>query len=214
MRDHDQQFFDSFVLVLGVLIGVAVALVFAARSIAINTAGRYELQDPLVQQEIDKRIEPVGRVVMLGAEELKKAQAAAAAAAAPATPGKKLSGHEVFSMVCFACHAPPGAGGAPIVGNKDMWGPRIAKGIPTLEQHALQGFQGQNGFMPPKGGRPDLSDAEIVAAVHYMASQVDPDAVKAAEAKEGQGGASADTGAGGAGAADTGAAGAGAAATQ
>ncbi len=199
MRDHDQQFFDSFVLVLGVLIGVAVGLFFAARSIAINTAGRYELSDPLVQQEIDKRIEPVGRVVMLGAEELKKARAAAAAAAAPATPGKKLTGHEVFSMVCFACHAPPGAGGAPVVGNKEMWDPRIAKGIPTLEQHALHGFQGQSGFMPPKGGRPDLPDADIIAAVHYMASQVAPAAVKAAEAKEGEGGAGADTSGGQAG---------------
>jgi cytochrome c5 len=33
------------------------------------------------------------------------------------------------------------------------------------------GFQGDKGFMPPKGGRPDLSDAEIMAAVDYITSQ-------------------------------------------
>jgi cytochrome c5 len=37
--------------------------------------------------------------------------------------------------------------------------------------HALQGFQGEKGFMPQKGGRPDLSDAEIMGAVDYMVEQ-------------------------------------------
>ena len=53
-----------------------------------------------------------------------------------------------------------------------MWGPRIAKGIDTLHMHALMGFQGEKGFMPPKGGRVDLSDEEIMGAVDYMVSQV------------------------------------------
>lgn len=178
MRDHDQQFFDSFVLVLGILIGVAVAIFFTADVISHRTVDRYELQDPLVQQQIDERIAPVGQVALLGAKELAAAQAAAAAAAAPKAPGKKLTGDEVFHQVCYACHAPPGAGGAPVVGDADMWNPRIAKGIPTLEQHALHGFQGDKGLMPPKGGRVDLSDEEIVSAVHYMVSQVQPSAVK------------------------------------
>jgi cytochrome c len=37
-----------------------------------------------------------------------------------------------------------------------------------LKEHALQGFTGSTGYMPPKGGRLDLSDAEIEATVDYM----------------------------------------------
>ncbi|HEU4616620.1 MAG TPA: c-type cytochrome [Gammaproteobacteria bacterium] len=176
MRDHDQQFFDSFMLVLGILIGVTVGLFFLARMISLETQGKFALDDPTVQQQIDERIAPIGRVVLLGAKELAEQQAAAAALPQPSQT--KLTGEQVFNMVCYACHAPPGAGGAPVVGDADMWNPRIAKGLPTLEDHALHGFQGEKGFMPPKGGRVDLSDEEIVSAVQFMVSKVQPNAAK------------------------------------
>jgi len=38
----------------------------------------------------------------------------------------------------------------------------------VLYQHALQGFQGTAGVMPPKGGRVDLADDLIKAAVDHM----------------------------------------------
>jgi cytochrome c len=41
----------------------------------------------------------------------------------------------------------------------------------TLHQHALMGFQGEKGLMPQKGGRVDLSDAEIIGAVDYLVEQ-------------------------------------------
>jgi cytochrome c5 len=41
----------------------------------------------------------------------------------------------------------------------------------TLYQHALQGFQGTAGFLPAKGGRVDLPDDEIRAAVDYLVEQ-------------------------------------------
>jgi cytochrome c len=41
----------------------------------------------------------------------------------------------------------------------------------VLRDHALNGFTGDTGFMPPKGGRIDLSDEEILAAVEYMLEQ-------------------------------------------
>lgn len=180
MRDHDQQFFDSFMLVLGILIGVTVGLFFLARMIALETQGKFELQDPTVQQQIDERIAPVGRVVLLGAEELKAQQAAAAARPQPGET--TLTGEQVFNQVCYACHAPPGAGGAPVVGDAEAWDPRIVKGLETLDQHALNGFQGGEGYMPPKGGRVDLSDEEIVAAVKYMVDQVQGGAAEPSEA--------------------------------
>ena len=51
------------------------------------------------------------------------------------------------------------------------WAPRIAKGLDTQHMHALEGFTGDAGFMPPKGGRVDLSDEEIMGAVDYLVEQ-------------------------------------------
>lgn len=81
------------------------------------------------------------------------------------------AGKKTYDSVCFACHG-TGAAGAPMIGHKDAWAPRIAKGIATLDKHALHGFQGKKGVMPAKGGRTDLSDADIKAAVAYMVSKV------------------------------------------
>jgi cytochrome c5 len=47
----------------------------------------------------------------------------------------------------------------------------VAQGTDTLHKHALQGFQGQAGFMPPRGGWVNLSDQEVIAAVDYMVAQ-------------------------------------------
>ena len=169
MRQHDQQFFDSFMLVIGILMGVAVALFFLVRGIAIDTQGLYIKDDPSVKAAIEARIKPVGKVLLAGAAELQAAAAAAVAAPTPvATP---LTGPQVYNAACIVCHAPPGVGGAPPLGDKDAWGPRIAKGLDTLHMHALTGFQGEKGFMPPKGGRVDLSDDEIKGAVDYITGQ-------------------------------------------
>ena len=69
-----------------------------------------------------------------------------------------------------ACHG-TGIAGAPKIGDKAAWAPRIAQGAATLEKHALEGFQGQAGMMPAKGGRTDLSDDAVRAAVEYLAAQ-------------------------------------------
>ncbi len=79
-------------------------------------------------------------------------------------------GKSVFQQACFACHG-TGAAGAPKLGDKAAWKPRIAKGIETLDMHALKGFQGSSGVMPAKGGRMDLSDDDVKAAVAYMVEQ-------------------------------------------
>ena len=46
--------------------------------------------------------------------------------------------------------------------------PRIALGSETLYTHAIKGFMGEAGLMPPKGGRMDYSDDDVKAAVDYM----------------------------------------------
>jgi cytochrome c5 len=65
------------------------------------------------------------------------------------------------------CHQ-TGAAGAPMVGSKADWAPRIAQGKATLYEHAIKGFQGKTGTMPPKGANPALSDDDVKAAVDYL----------------------------------------------
>jgi cytochrome c5 len=82
----------------------------------------------------------------------------------------QASGESTYKTACFACHA-TGAAGAPKLGDKAAWKDRIAKGMDTLHKHALKGFTGKKGVMPPKGGRADLKDADVKAAVDYMVAQ-------------------------------------------
>jgi len=83
----------------------------------------------------------------------------------------QAKGEKVFKGTCSMCHQ-TGAAGAPIIGNKDEWGPRIAQGMPTLYDHALKGFTGKKGMMPAKGANTSLSDDDVKAGVDYMVSKV------------------------------------------
>jgi cytochrome c5 len=78
-------------------------------------------------------------------------------------------GKGVYDQACFACHK-TGAAGAPKVGDKAAWAPRISQGMDVLNEHAINGFKGNSGFMPAKGGYSHLSDEEVAAAIEYMTS--------------------------------------------
>ncbi|WP_280153747.1 c-type cytochrome [Piscinibacter sp. XHJ-5] len=79
-------------------------------------------------------------------------QAAAATGAAPA----------LYTQACSACHI-AGVAGAPKVGDKAAWAPRVGQGIDALTASVIKG----KGAMPPKGGT-TASDADIKTAVSYM----------------------------------------------
>ena len=74
---------------------------------------------------------------------------------------------DTYARACAACHG-QGIAGAPKAGDKAAWAARIAKGNDTLYKHAIEGYQGEAGLMPAKGGRPDISDDLIRAAVDHM----------------------------------------------
>lgn len=76
-------------------------------------------------------------------------------------------GEAIYKKVCKGCHA-SGMMGAPKVGDAADWGARAEKGMDKLNEHAIKGFKGKKGFMPPKGGRGSLSDDDVKAAVAYM----------------------------------------------
>jgi cytochrome c5 len=115
-------------------------------------------------------VAPVGQVALAGSEELAARQSARIST--PEAVAAPLTGPQVYNAVCIACHAAPGVGGAPALGDGDAWAARIAQGMETLIDHALRGFSGSTGIMPRKGGRVDLSDEEIIGAVEYMVEHV------------------------------------------
>ena len=168
MRAQDSQFFDSFMLVIGILMGVAVGLFFLVRAIAIDTQGLYITEDPTVQAEINDRIRPVGRVLLLGDAEL---AAAAAAAVKVPTP--------VATVMTGPRSTTPPASCATAARNRRRAARRRRRGLGAAHReghgHALPERAARiprtTTIMPPKGGRPDLSDGEITAAVDYLVEQ-------------------------------------------
>jgi cytochrome c5 len=89
--------------------------------------------------------------------------AAAAPAGAPAAPAKAADGKTTYDTVCMACHT-TGAAGAPKLGDKAAWAPRLAQGKDAMYAAALKG----KGAMPPKGGNTAISDDAVKAAVDYL----------------------------------------------
>jgi cytochrome c5 len=77
------------------------------------------------------------------------------------------SGQEIYEETCELCHG-EGLAGAPAFGDKEAWAPRIEQGMDTLIEHAINGFEGESGIMPEKGGDPDIEDDDIAAIVKYM----------------------------------------------
>jgi len=163
---HDRTFFDTFLLVLGILVGVTIGLIIIARIIAANTSVANRAEDPVYERQVEERIQPVARVAIAGQDNTALAPPAAAPAVA-ATAAADLTGEQIYNQACVACHG-AGVAGAPKLGDKAAWAPRIAQGMDTLHTHALQGFQGKAGYMPPKGGRTDLSDQSVMNGVDYI----------------------------------------------
>jgi cytochrome c5 len=148
-------------IVTVVVVGGLAALIL---NIMTSVLGGGAASGDMSAAAVEARIAPVGKL-NTGAP---IAVAAAPAAAAPAAAAR--SGAAVYNASCVACHS-TGAAGAPKLGDKAAWGDRIAQGMDTLVKHAIAGFQGKTGVMPPRGTCGTCSDGELKAAVEYMVSQ-------------------------------------------
>lgn len=167
--NRDQKFFDMYSLVIGVLALFALGIYVGVTKLSDMTQEIYTADTVEYQAAIQERIRPVGQVYLPGEEA--SAGQPQVEAAVPAEPvATVLSGPQVFNEACLMCHG-SGIGGAPTLDNAESWEPRIAQGKDTLYEHAIVGFTGQTGYMPPKGARMDLSDDEVRAAVDYMITE-------------------------------------------
>lgn len=85
---------------------------------------------------------------------------------APGVPPGELSGAQVVHGQCYQCHQ-FGYNDAPRIGDHGNWQRYLRLGMSAAVRKVARG----HGDMPPRGGRPSLSDAEIRSAIIYMASR-------------------------------------------
>ena len=131
------------------------ALVIALGSVAlvvilVSIAGAVKGHKPVDPEAVNLRIAPVATVKM---------------AAPVAAGGAARSGEQIYKSACSACHD-AGVAGAPKLGDKGAWAPRLALGLNGLLKSAIAG----KNAMPPKGGS-DASDTELAGAIVYIANQ-------------------------------------------
>jgi cytochrome c5 len=163
---RDQKFFDMYSLVIGALAIFALAIFVLAMKMSSLTQDVYTSGTDEYRDSVNERLKPVGQVYLPGDElDAAKPQVAPVAEAAPVTT--TMSGAQVYNKACNVCHG-NGIGGAPMLSNTVDWEPRIAQGVDVLRDHAINGYGGDAGYMPPKGGIASLSDADINTAVDYM----------------------------------------------
>jgi cytochrome c5 len=79
------------------------------------------------------------------------------------SPPPERTGEQVVQAQCRKCHE-AGTGGAPRIGDRDAWIPRLKNGLDQTVRSAMKG----HGGMPARGGLADLSDAELRNAIIYM----------------------------------------------
>ena len=128
-------------------LAIAIAVVLIAVVVPFSMSGKGKSDAVSNGDDVESRIAPVAKIEMQ----------------AGGGDGGVKDGKTVYNTVCAGCH---GAGvlGAPKFGDKAAWAPRIAQGMPTLVNHAINGIRS----MPPRGGAASLSDDEVKAGVQYM----------------------------------------------
>jgi len=82
----------------------------------------------------------------------------------------RAEGEAVYRRVCAPCHD-KGISGAPPLHSEKVWKIRGADNIESLVMRSIDGYQGNQGVMPPRGGDRNLTDEQVEAAVRYMLEQ-------------------------------------------
>lgn len=166
MSKHDSKFFNTFSVVIGVLVAITLGLMALARYVGDPFEVARARDDQMLRDTVVARITPAGRSAVAGQDNSALAITGLAGAEAPKAALPK-DGEETYKSVCSACHG-AGVAGAPKYGDKGAWSARLAQGKSTLYEHALNGYKNK-GVMPARGGNPALTDDLVKEAVDYMA---------------------------------------------
>jgi cytochrome c5 len=151
MRDKHTSFIKTpkqlvIVVVLAFAIPIALVVLLSQLITDVRPPGSQDAQTGVLN-----RIKPVGEVTLVEAS----------------APQASMTGEKVYQDVCKVCHE-AGLAGAPKLGDKAAWAPRIKRGINALYTNAIKGT---DKGMPPKGGNRDLADIEVQRGVVYMANR-------------------------------------------
>ena len=150
-HEEEKDFASVFIMVLAALLVISAVIFLLAVLVGKVQSAVGPAENPLELAMIEERLQPVGYVE-----------------AGPKVRGPVvLSPEQIYENVCADCHT-EGALGSPVFGVKADWGERIAQGMKTLVEHAINGI----GQMPARGGDEDLSDEDIQKTVEYMINAV------------------------------------------
>ncbi len=167
----DSQFAKTFSKMIAFLVVLTVVLIALGVVIGGSIDDKLRAQSAeYTQRVVATRTEPVGQLNVGEVPEptlSPETQGGTQVAAVDGDVGKT-----VYDTACYICHA-TGVTGAPKPGDVANWTPRIEKGVDLLYTNAINGYQGQFGIMPPKGGNLLLSDDEVRAAVDYLVKLVE-----------------------------------------
>ena len=169
MATKEQKFFDGFMLLIGVWIGAIVGIILFGNFTVGGEGHDEESADHSALDLVDDRIRPVGQVALVGDPDVGVTPVVSVVTDTVRAP---LSGPQVYNDICYLCHAAPGVGGSPVLGDSAAWAPRLEQPAELIQDHVINGYQGEAGYMPPKGGRLDLTDEEILEAIDFMLEAV------------------------------------------
>lgn len=151
--NHDKAFVITFTGVLGFLIGLAVIISIIAGAIEDSTTS--DEMEPERKARLEARLQPVGQVNTDPNAKVTMPVVDEGAADMPT--------EQIVAEVCAGCHA-SGVLGAPKIGDAASWAKAKAAGLDAMVKNAING----KNAMPPRGGNPALTDAQIKAAVELM----------------------------------------------
>lgn len=148
------KFFIGSVVIFFIIAGVVTVVLNNMSALADNALP----PESMDEQAIAERLQPVAQVHVGDAPVM---------AQAPVEDMQVNQGQQIVQNVCAVCHA-TGMMDAPKNHNAADWAPRLEKGIDVVYANAINGIN----MMPARGGRPDLTDEEVKAAVDYMISDL------------------------------------------
>lgn len=157
MATKEEKVFNWFLICVGIFAGTIVSIVIFGNFVGVH-------EDEVSQQETLERLASLTIVAIDGQlePEMDMDSEVVIFADVPVI----LSGEAIYDSACSVCHSMALAG-APAL-DDSSWGVRLEQGLEVVQDHVINGYQGDAGIMPAKGGRTDLSDAEILSALDHL----------------------------------------------